>query len=347
MNCSKPYLLALAIVGGAWQSTQAQDVSGKVNKLLVADGKLIICGQFEKSDRRVVNNITTFDGTKFAGLAKGVDGQCYGAVAQGKSLFVAGDYSVVNKATDGSTETPSNRIAKWDGTTWKSMGAQTVDRDVYAVAEKDGKLYIGGNFTKVGGTLETKGVAVWDGKKWSSVGNAQFDRAVKAMAFVGNDLYVAGIFSLNGDEPMVGIAKWDGKTWTEPFRNGLQGIETLASDGKKLYIGGSFGLRVWDGVALSEIPGGPSAVGSADVLSICIDGNKIYCAGGFSTVKNGKKEIATGGVAMWDGSAWTAFPEIPYANPRAVAVYNGVLYLGGEFTNGIKKWVNGAWANVL
>ena len=321
-------------------STIAQDIDGPTKVMVVADGKLVIGGRFEKSDRRVVNNVTTWDGTKFAGLAKGVDGQCLAIASSGKNVYVAGDYSVVNKASDGSSEIPSNRIAHWDGAKWNSLGSQTVDRDVYAAVCKENKLYIGGNFTKIGGNLETKGVGVWDGKKWSALGNAQFDRAVLAMAFVGNDLYVAGIFKINGDEPMEGIAKWDGKVWTEPFRGGLNDIKTLVSDGKNLYMGGSFGLKMFDGTTVTEIKGAPTE----DVFGICVDGSKVYIAGGFTMV-GGKK---CGGVAMLEGGKWTNYPEIPYATFACVAVYNGVVYAGGQFdgsgdAKNIVKLENGNW----
>ncbi|MCC6186864.1 MAG: hypothetical protein IT256_06905, partial [Chitinophagaceae bacterium] len=213
-------------------------------------------------------------------------------------------------------------------------------------AFKDGKLYIGGNFTKVGGTVESKSVAMYDGKKWSSVGNAKFDRAVTSMAFLGNDLYVAGIFTLNGDEPMERFAKWDGKVWTEAVPGGLNGIETMVADGNNLIIGGKFGVKLFDGKALVEIPNSPT---SGNVFGVCADGGKIYIAGDFRRVKVGKKDVETYGFASWDGKAWTAYPEIPYTVFRCVAVYNGVLYAGGEFNNafnGITKWENGAWTKV-
>jgi trimeric autotransporter adhesin len=335
------------LFGMAWMlsviGVAAQNIQGEVTKLVVADGKLIVGGQFEKADRRIVNNITSWDGAKYAGLAKGIDGKCHAIAVNGKNIYAAGDFSVVNKATDGSCEIQSNRIAHWDGTKWNSLGAQTVDRDVYATAIKDGKLYIGGNFTKLGGEIETRGVGMWDGKKWNAVGNAQFDRAILAMVFVGNDLYVGGIFTINGDDPAEGIAKWDGKNWTEPIRGGLRGIKSLATDGKKLYIGGEFGVKVFDGTTLNDIKGAPQG----EIRGLHVEGDKLYIAGDFEKV-NGK---ASCGVAMFDGGKWTGFPEIPYSMMNAVTIYNGILYAGGQFNvdkfGGYAKFENGAWTPVL
>jgi hypothetical protein len=174
------------------QKSNAQAIVGSTSHMMVADGKLVVGGLFEKSDRRVVNNVTTFDGTKFSGLGKGVDGTCKGLASDGKIMYVAGDFTVVNKGTDGAGEIKSPRIAKWDGLKWVSLGDQTVDRQVFCATTKDGKLYIGGNFTKVGGTIDTKGVAVYDGKKWSALGNAQFDRAVTVMSVLLNGMVING-----------------------------------------------------------------------------------------------------------------------------------------------------------
>lgn len=329
------------------QLLTAQDIVGSTSHMIVADGKLIVGGLFEKSDRRVVNNVTTFDGTQFSGLGKGVDGSCKGLASDGKNIYVAGDFTFANKGTDEVGAVKSNKIARWDGSKWVSLGDQTVDRQVFCATTKDGKLYIGGNFTKVGGTIDTKGVAVYDGKKWSALGNAQFDRAVTSMTFFGNDLYCAGIFTLNGDEPIERFAKWDGTKWSEPVAGGVNGINVMVGSGKNLVLGGKFGVKLFDGAKLIDIPGAPEG----NVFGACVDGDKIYICGDFRTLKIGKKDVPTYGVAMWDGTKWNAFPEIPYAAIKCMAVYNDVLYVGGDFSggnyNGIAKFINGAWSKVV
>jgi hypothetical protein len=132
------------------------------------------------------------------------------------------------------------------------------------------------------------------------------------------------------------------KLGASQFRGGLNGIETMVSDGKNIYIGREFGLTVFDGTKFSEIPGSPKAT----ISGIFVDGANIYIAGSFSEV-DGKK---TGGIAMWNGSKWTTYPEVPYTTMKCVAMYNGVLYAGGEFNTqvfyGITKFVDGAWTKV-
>jgi uncharacterized membrane protein len=140
------------------------------------------------------------------------------------------------------------------------------------------------------------------------------------------------------------FAKWDGKTWTEPVRGGLGGIKSMATDGKNLYLGGSFGVKIFDGTKLNDIPGGPTSGG--EVFGIFVDGKDVYFAGNLNMNKSGTTQVA-----KWDGQAWTAYPKFDYTTIRCVAIYNGVLYAGGQFGDnkfsGICKLENGAWVRVL
>lgn len=350
-----PILAALAI---SFSAAQSQEIEGSVNYMTVANGKLLIGGDFEKSDRRIVNNVTTFDGTKFAGLAKGVHGGVRCIAADGKNIYVAGNFYRVNVNNDDEGGMESNQIAWWDGTQWKSFGEATVDRQVHTALVRDGKLYIGGDFQKVAGKIETSGVAMWDGKKWSDVAKAQFDRTVLSLCATKDYIYAAGYFTINGDEPMEGFAKFDGKTWTEAGERGLEGAKVLATDGTNVYIGGEFekksasgktlrNIAIWNGKEYLPMAGGLNG----NVQNIFVDGSKVYVAGQFTLADNGgKKPIDAYGVAMWDGTKWTGFPEVRNASFWSVAVYNGVLYAGGNFEGafpGICKWENGKWTKVL
>lgn len=346
-------ILTTLLLGSVYAN--AQDIDGEVHKLHVANGKLFAGGIYEKAARRVVNNIAAFDGSAWSGLAKGVDGKVEAIANIGTNLYVAGDFTFVDKTDDKSVESP--KIARWDGTKWISMNP-TVDRSIFSLAVSGNNLYVGGNFKKVANTIDCAGVAMYDGKKWSSVGGAKFDKTVLALATVGNNLYAGGFFTLVGDEPAQSIAKWDGKTWKELGNAGLdQQVSCLASDGTTLYIGGDFNadgkgnpIRKFaksDGTKIEEVGGG---VEGGKVKSIFVDGNKVYIAGTFGSVGNGKKPIPAAGIAMWDGNKWTTYPEINNATINSVAVYNGTVYIGATFESGalqgVAKFENGKWVTV-
>lgn len=312
--------------------TTVDDIEGEVSHLCVAGGKLYVAGRFKKADRRVVNNVAVWDGTKWSGLGKGVDGTVKALCAVGNDIIVAGDFSYVDKSDD-NPGIEANRLARWDGKKWNTYTKVNIDREIFALASDGKTLYIGGNFKKIENKTDAASVAMWDGKGWKPVGGSKFDKSVLAMTCAGGKLYVGGFFTTIGDEPAANIAVWDGKAWAEVGKKGLDNtVNVLATDGKNIYAGGGVskagdgtdmkGLAMWNGEKWSAVGDGPGG----KAMSIHCDGGKIYVAG--SLAKSGMG-------ASWDGSAWTLYPELIYASARAVAFYNGALYLGGN-TNDTK-----------
>jgi len=101
-------VLTVAVGIAAMSPKLADGLLGDCRKLLVADGKLIAGGYFEKADRRVVNNIAQYDGAKWTGLAKGVDGIVRDLCSVGKDVYACGDFSYADKKDDGGVE--SNQL---------------------------------------------------------------------------------------------------------------------------------------------------------------------------------------------------------------------------------------------
>jgi hypothetical protein len=337
-------LLTLTVVTVAMSPKLADGLSGECTLLYAAGGKIFAGGYFDKADRRVVNNIAQYDGTKWSGLSKGVDGTPKDMCIVGKDLYVCGDWVEVDKTDDGGVQ--SNQIARWDGTKWHALEKLNVDQKINALATDGKNLYIGGKFTKIAGKIDGYNVAKWDGKKWSNLTKDKFENsagtsAVMSLAWHEGKLYAGGYFQTIGEEPCNKIAVFDGKSWSEVGNKGLDGmVDVLVSDGKMLYAGGEFStagdgttlnyIAKWDGTKWQPIGNGLGK----KVSSIAIDGSTIYAA-------------AAGNVYKWDGKSWSELPEIQYASIRAVAVFNGTLYAGGLFDGnqfqGICKFVNGKW----
>src|SRR5262249_46353317 len=117
----------------------------------------------------------------------------------------------------------SNSIARWDGSSWSSMGTGMNYPGCYgcgivnALIEFKGKLIAGGNFSEAGG-LSVNGLAQWDGTSWSDVGSGvtradYYSPQVNALAIYNGDLIVGGTFKMAGDTIVNGIARWDGTSW--------------------------------------------------------------------------------------------------------------------------------------
>ncbi len=166
----------------------------------------------------------------------------------------------------------------------------------------------------VNGTNTT--INVWDGAHWSTLGQiyGASGTTVYDMAFVGNVLYVAGYFTnIDGVEAR-SLARWDGNAWSSlGLTSGA--VVTLAVDGSDLYAGGVF-----------KNPGG----------------------------------VAVTNIGRWDGSAWHAlgpglggYTNILVDAVRALAITNGIIYAGGNFTNSgsqvisnLAQWNGVSWSAV-
>ncbi|MFZ4656017.1 MAG: InlB B-repeat-containing protein, partial [Caldilineaceae bacterium] len=98
----------------------------------------------------------------------------------------------------------ANRIAKWDGSSWSSLGSG-LNGDVAALAVSGSDLYVGGSFSTAGGVAANR-IAKWDGSSWSSLGSG-VRGTVFALAVSGSELYVGGSFDRAGNKAAPNIAK--------------------------------------------------------------------------------------------------------------------------------------------
>jgi uncharacterized delta-60 repeat protein len=199
----------------------------------------------------------------------------------------------------------------WDAT----IGQPGFDAPVVALAEFQGELYAGGEFTMAGGAPAT-GIAKWDGSQWLPVGGGVRHiggaHSVAALHVfddgTGPALYAGGAFNAAGETHVEGVARWDGAEWSA--------------------VG---------------TPGSPLLWGTMD-FTVLDDGSgpALYAAGFFE-----------GGVAKWTGSEWTLLDVPSSAWPnwiRSMEAFEGALYIGGgpSGSHGIEKWEPGqGWSSVF
>jgi hypothetical protein len=278
------------------------------------------------------------------------------------NVYVGGNFTFIGTVA-------ANGIAKWNGSTWSTLGSGMAYESPYvgdegfvrALAVNGSILYAGGRFTSAGGVAATN-IAKWNGSTWSAVGSGM-DGNVFALAVNGTNLYAGGGFWTVGGVPVVGIAKWDGSTWAALGVGMLGGngivVNALAVSGNALYAGGSFdhaggvlanGIAKWDGNSWSAFGSGAND----EVLALAVSGTDLYVCGGFNTMSG----VAANGIAKWDGSSWSAlgsgvagclYPN--WSSVKAIAVSGTNLYIGGDFTmvggaaaTNIAKWNGNAWS---
>jgi hypothetical protein len=225
-------------------------------------------------------------------------------------------------------------IARWDGTSWSSLGGGTNGR-TNAIAIFDGNLIAAGAFGAAGNVSALR-VARWDGFQWYPLGSGIVSCEVRALAVHGAELIVGGCFTEAEGAPGNGVARWDGSTWSS-LGSGLgSNVCALADYDGSLVAGGWFnlgngadGVARWDGSAWVPI-GGPSG-GGVRVLSVVA--GDLYAGGEFDWIGG----HSANRIARYDGYGWNALGS-GVGNGAVYALTDGddltgaYLYVGGGFT---------------
>lgn len=301
--------------------------------------KLWAGGFFLTSGNAITRGLATFDGTSWSDapgefgtstaeaiintLAKFDDGS-------GEALYAGGQFRVV----DGQVV---ESIAKYDGSTWQSVGGGVTDflvppmfppfvlPAVNALAVYDDgtgpALYAGGRFLFAGGVPVTN-LAKWDGTQWSAVGGPLVGD-VTALEVWNGELWVGGKMSSVDGVATIGLARWNGSTWST-FGGGVSGPAPFVNalhvhndgTGEAMYITGSFdaidgvlaaGIAKYDGVAFSALGSGLTdpnfAVGQCLASFDEGDGSALVVGGIFRFAGG----LPAQRIARWKNGIWSTF----------------------------------------
>jgi hypothetical protein len=273
----------------------------------------------------------------------------------------------------------ANRVARWDGSSWSTLGTGMNDR-VYGLAALDDgsgmRLYAGGLFTTAGGVAANH-VARWDGASWRKLGSGTSDSVWDfAMYDDGNGggpaLYAGGDFTQAGGVNARYIARWDGGSWS-PLGTGMSDyVDCLAvfddgsGSGPCLIAGGVFlgagsvsnvkCIARWDGTSWASMANGMFIDSKTlpHVLSLAIfddgSGPALYAGGRFDFAGG----VPASNIARWDGTIWSALGSGIVGNVETLEVLDDgrgpALYAGGFITsaggvpaNGIARWDGTSW----
>lgn len=110
-------------------------------------------------------------------------------------------------------------ILQWDGSNWTDIGGTLINAFTYAlVADPNGNLYAGGQFTTINGGTSVNYIAEWDGTTWLPLGNITspgLNGYVNSLAYNNNKLYAGGGFTATAaGATLPYIAQWDGSNWS-------------------------------------------------------------------------------------------------------------------------------------
>jgi hypothetical protein len=255
------------------------------------------------------------------------------AVMPNGDLVVGGNFITTNGTT-------VNSIARWNGTTWSSLGGGVLGShgfvDSLAVLP-NGDLIAIGYFP-----APIIGIARWDGVSWQPL-NTGTDNSVLATARLANgDVLAGGNFTSIDGVAANRVARWNGTAWSS-FGAGMPGKVTAVIElgNGTLFAGGDFPavsgpnyVARWSGTSWVNIGYTDAAIRAFAEMpnGDLVMGGNFYSVGG----------VAVAGVARWNGTSWSAMGSPGPVN-ALVMHPNGELFAAGGY---VRRWTGTAWATV-
>jgi len=251
--------------------------------------------------------------------------------------------------------TPVNNIARWNGTSWDSMGngSPNCGGAVSNIIRYNGEIYSAGCFFP---PSSSGYIAKWNGTSWDSVGKP--NGSVLQLTIYNNELYACGYFTDINGIPINNIAKFNGSSWSSVANDTTwnnPGVIIAFYNGE-LYVGGNFynlttgmwRLAKWNGTNWVKV-GNSGIYGlSAGVWDMKVFNGELYVAGEFY--------VADGNVGnyiqKWNGTTWGdvgggmagGFAVMKLEENNSKLYAGGVFdYAGGVPAQNIASWDGTNW----
>ncbi len=263
------------------------------------------------------------------------NGRVYAIAVVGNIAYIGGQFTRVRPAGATSGGVTRNHAAAIDLTT----GAVTswdpnVNNTIQSIAASGGNVYLGGLFTAVGGKPAQRLAAV-SASTGGLVWKATLDKQVISVTVGHGLVYAGGYFTTANGTARSHLAAFDQVTgalnaaWTPTTDLEVKAL-VVTADGSRVVVGGDFATL--DGAPASHIGAVNATTGASvawathepyEVIDMDVDANGVYVAGGGDGGNFAKFDPSTGKMA-WQGGT--------DGNIQAIAVLNGLVYVGGHYT---------------
>ncbi|MCI0365616.1 MAG: hypothetical protein L0219_17275 [Phycisphaerales bacterium] len=270
----------------SWDGASWQPLGGGTNSaiyaLAVYNDELIAGGAFTTAEGQTVNRIARWNGKSWQPLGNGMtESYCDGGGARVEALTTYNDELIAGGCF--SMAGTANAIARWDGSSWDSLGDEFngPTGHVRALTVYNGELIAGGSINITVNGQEGYYVARWNGA-WQTMGNP--GGGVYALAVYEGDLIAGG---------QTGVRRWNGASW-EPLSADFNcRVNALTEYGGDLIVGGSFTfedgfgaifnrIARWDGGAWQPMDTGMNL----PVVSLTVLGDHAIAGGDFTFASN-------------------------------------------------------------
>lgn len=297
--------------------------------------------------------IVAYNGSTFRNLDKGLNLHEPNAAGNGalaldcttygdKTLYGGIFFSV------GSNTLFTKSIALWDGSTWSAFPTPVFNNTanwssfgaIFGFLKHNGNLWVYGAFDTIGGTV-SKNIATYNGTTFITVPTIPVDAQSEIIKMVAykNKIIATGNFQTSQSPYMWRLAQFDGISWA-PVGVGVQGgigsVWDMVEYKDTLYIAGSWSqaagnvsnyIMKWDGTQLHDAGFG-NFCGWGAIRKLVPFKNRLYAFGNFDCAANQRAF----GIAYYENGMWTVPQDsVGNNNIRTATVYNGSIYIGGNF----------------
>ena len=191
----------------------------------------------------------------------------------------------------------ASNLAIFANKEWQVPGYLKANAPVRTLQVVGNQLYIGGDFTRVGGSTAAEHVAYYDsfpggGGAWHAL-DGGVNGSVRALVHSGGHTYIGGTFTLAGDDAAFRFAHWDGSQWVG-----------LSQQALYEYVGGSWQARA---VLPDFVGAGASIVsdGNGHLYAVPGSGSRELYRYTISSNTWEKKASLPAGLGAGGGLAWT------------------------------------------
>jgi len=310
---------------------------------------LYVAGSFRTAGGIPAERIAKWDGVSWSALGGGLTSvNSFPYVSDlavfddgsGPALFAAGTFAQAGGIT-------TNGVARWDGTSWSSVGYMPSIADSLEVYD-DG----------TGPALYT-GPMRWNGVSWQVIGgfNSSVRDLIEFDDGTGLALYAGGYFTTIGGAPIPYAARWNGTAWVAANTGLTDLLEDFAifddGTGPALYAAGRNGVVRWNGASWTVIPG--SDISRAVGLGVYDDGSGSALYVGVGSTITPAPDASR--VRRWDGTTWSSPAGIARGGVGSFLIHDDgsgpALFVGGTLTSvggqsvaSIAKWSPGGWSTL-
>jgi len=335
------------------------DAGGQVFALAVSASTVYAGGRFSLVGGETRSDLAALDATTGQATPWNPRAECGTAMCRVNALAVAGSTVYAGGDFTSIGGQGRNRLAAIDATSglltsW-NPNCEPQGCTVLALAISGPTIYVGGYFGSAGGQPRNNLAAIDAVTGGATSWDPNPNSMILALGLSGSTVYVGGSFTSVGGQTRNGIAALDAASGQATAWNpnpAIGGVSHIAIADSTVYASGNFitiggqnraGLAALDAQTGQATPWNPTSGGGTAGGAIAVGGGHVYVASfsnpnsprfggcltetGRTTARFGLAELDA---ATGEPTAWCPRPDRPV---EALAVANGILYVGGSFTS--------------